>query len=54
LHWYGPKKLTAKSIKPRQKKQNATIYALPAYACTKNVILTKDAHTHNLTIPIQN
>jgi len=33
LHWYGPKKLTAKSIKPRQKNPEYN-NMLPTYTCT--------------------
>jgi len=55
LHWYGQQKLTAKSIKPTQKK---TKYNYTTYIhMHTNIILTnvtKDAYMDNLTIPIQN
>ena len=46
------RKLTAKSIKLTQKKtQNTTIYYIHTHTQKCNI---EDAHTHNLTIPVQN
>jgi len=36
LHWYGQQQLTAKSIKPTQKKQNKITYYLHTHALKHN------------------